>query len=293
MHLQENICEQLEHLDETGKFRQDLWERNGGGGGRTRIIENGNIIEKGGVNYSEVYGLTTNNMINSHEMAETNFYASGISVVLHPISPMIPIIHMNTRYFEMGSGEKWFGGGLDLTPHYIFPGDASFFHAYLRDICNAFDPEYYSTFKKEADDYFFLRHRDETRGIGGIFYDRLSDPDEQKMKQLFEFTKAVGSALIPIYGELVHRNQDKPYGKKEKEWQGIRRGRYVEFNLIWDRGTKFGLKTDGRTESILMSLPSSAIWIYDHQPGKNSEERKTLNRLKKNIDWIQQEKKYD
>ncbi len=284
--LQKNICAQLEMLDGKSKFRQDLWKRKGGGGGRTRIIENGNIIEKGGVNFSEVYGVTSENLVNSQGMPDREFYATGISIVLHPACPMIPIIHMNTRYFEMGSGERWFGGGMDLTPHYIFPEDAAFFHTYLRKVCDQFDPDYYPTLKKEADDYFFLKHRNETRGVGGIFYDRLSDPDELKMEQMFEFTKAVGSAFLPVYRELVDRNKDKPYGPKEKEWQGIRRGRYVEFNLVWDRGTKFGLETDGRIESILMSLPSSAIWVYDHHPAKNSAERKTLDLLKKNIDWI-------
>jgi coproporphyrinogen III oxidase len=284
--LQENICDQLEKLDGKGRFYEDLWQRKGGGGGRTRIIGNGNILEKGGVNFSEVFGETTENMVKSHGLPETDFYATGISIVLHPFHPMIPIIHMNTRYFEMGSGEKWFGGGIDLTPHYIFPEDAAFFHSQLKKICDQFDPEYYPAFKREADEYFFLKHRNETRGIGGIFFDHLSNPDAFKMEKLFEFTKAIGSAFIPVYTELVNRNKDKYYGKREKEWQGIRRGRYVEFNLVWDTGTKFGLETDGRTESILMSLPSTAIWIYDHQPAKNSKERETLNWLKRNIDWI-------
>lgn len=284
--LQEDICEQLEQMDEKGRFREDPWERKGGGGGRTRIIRDGNIIEKGGVNFSEVFGATTANMVKSQGLPDTDFYATGISIVLHPYNPMVPIIHMNTRYFEMESGEKWFGGGIDLTPHYVFPEDAIYFHRQLKKVCNRFDPSFYPAFKREADDYFFLRHRNETRGVGGIFFDRLSSEDDLDMEKFFAFTKAVGTAFMPVYRELVRRNKDKPYGKREKEWQGLRRGRYVEFNLVLDRGTKFGLETDGRTESILMSLPSSANWEYNHQPGKYTEERKTLDWLKKDIDWI-------
>jgi len=284
--LQENISENLERLDGKGRFRQDLWQRKGGGGGRTRILEAGTIIEKGGVNYSEVFGATTESMANNLGLSKTDFYATGISIVLHPVSPMVPIIHMNTRYFEMGTGKRWFGGGIDLTPHYIFPEDASFFHSYLKNICDQFNPDYYPEFKQGADEYFYLPHRNETRGIGGIFYDHLSDQDEKNMEKLCAFTKKVGSSFMPIYRELVNRNINKTYGETEKRWQGIRRGRYVEFNLVWDKGTKFGLETDGRTESILMSLPATAHWIYNHQPEKNSNEWETLNWLRKNIDWI-------
>jgi coproporphyrinogen III oxidase len=284
--LQENITDDLERLDGKGRFLQDLWERKGGGGGRTRVLEKGNIIEKGGVNFSEVFGETSLGLENQIGSTGSSFYASGISIVLHPVSPMVPIIHMNTRYFEVGTGENWFGGGIDLTPHYVFPEDASFFHVYLKNICDQFDPAYYPAFKKEADDYFFLAHRNETRGIGGIFYDKLSDPDENNMKKIFSFTKAVGSSFFPIYRELVNRNKHKPYGEREKRWQGIRRGRYVEFNLVWDKGTKFGLETNGRTESILMSLPAMATWIYNNKPEPNSRERETLNWLRKGIDWI-------
>jgi coproporphyrinogen III oxidase len=284
--LQDDICNELEQLDGKGRFQEDLWERPGGGGGRTRIIGNGNILEKGGVNYSEVSGKTTGILTEKQGLPETDFYATGISVVLHPFHPMIPIIHMNTRYFEMGTGEKWFGGGIDLTPHYVFPEDATFFHIELKKVCDRFDPAFYPAFKQEADKYFYLKHRNETRGVGGIFFDRLSGRQAGKMEKLYKFTKAVGSVFMPVYRELVYRNRNKTFGKKEKEWQEIRRGRYVEFNLLWDRGTQFGLGTNGRTESILMSLPSSAIWIYDHRPGKNSKEKETLDWLKKGIDWI-------
>ncbi|MBS0000676.1 MAG: oxygen-dependent coproporphyrinogen oxidase [Cyclobacteriaceae bacterium] len=284
--LQEELCENLEQLDGSGKFRRDPWPRKGGGGGITRVLEEGNIIEKGGVNFSEVFGKTNSSLVNDLNTSESDFYATGISVVLHPISPMIPIIHMNTRYFEMGSGESWFGGGIDLTPHYVLPEDAVYFHKALKNVCDKFDPDFYPAFKKEADDYFFIRHRNETRGIGGIFFDRLSDPDDKKMKELFEFTKAVGSFFFPVYRDLVSRNKTRPYGNRERQWQGLRRGRYVEFNLVWDKGTKFGLETEGRTESILMSLPNSACWIYDHQTDPHSNEHNTLKWLKKGVDWI-------
>jgi coproporphyrinogen III oxidase len=284
--LQEDISKNLEHLDGKGKFRQDMWQRKGGGGGRTRILEEGNLIEKGGVNFSEVFGNTTREMKEKLGLPGTDFYATGISIVLHPVNPMIPIIHMNTRYFETGYGKKWFGGGIDLTPHYINRKDASFFHGYLKNICDQYEPEYYSNFKKEADEYFYLHHRKESRGIGGIFYDYLTDPNEERMEKIFAFTRAVGSSFLPVYRELVNRNRNKPFGAAEKRWQEIRRGRYVEFNLVWDKGTKFGLETAGRTESILMSLPASAQWVYDYHPVKNSKEWETLRLLRKGIDWI-------
>jgi len=284
--LQEDIASNLEKLDGKGFFKEDLWDRKGGGGGCTRVMEEGRIIEKGGVNFSAVYGKTPEKMAWSQGIPESDFYATGISIVLHPYHPMIPIIHMNTRYFEMESGEKWFGGGIDLTPHYVSLSDAAFFHGYLKKLCDRFHSNYYPTFKKEADDYFYIRHRNETRGIGGIFFDRLSDPDENKMEKIFRFTRAVGSSFFPIYKELVNRNMNKVFNQRDKLWQEIRRGRYVEFNLVWDKGTKFGLETEGRTESILMSLPSSARWIYDHQPLLKSKEEETHNWLRKGIDWI-------
>jgi coproporphyrinogen III oxidase len=284
--LQEELCMNLEQLDGSGKFGKDLWQRKGGGGGLTRVMEHGDLIEKGGVNFSEVFGETGSGLSVSLNVPQSNFYATGISVVLHPVSPMIPIIHMNTRYFEMNSGEKWFGGGIDLTPHYVFPEDAVFFHKALKKVCDHFHPDFYAPFKKEADEYFFIRHRNETRGIGGIFFDRLTDPEPMKMKNLFEFTMAIGASFFPVYRELVVRNRHKPYGDREKKWQGLRRGRYVEFNLVWDKGTKFGLDTDGRAESILMSLPNTATWKYDHRPGSGTAEFHTQKWLKKDIDWI-------
>ncbi len=284
--IQERISDKLEKMDGRGTFREDQWKRKGGGGGFTRIMENGALIEKGGVNFSAVFGSLSKQMARSLELPQSDFYATGLSIVIHPRSPMVPIIHMNIRYFEMTSGEKWFGGGIDLTPHYIFPEDAKYFHQQLKKICDEFDPRYYPEFKKWADKYFFLSHRNETRGVGGIFYDRLTPTHLGELEKLFAFTRKLGTGFFPIYQYLVERNTGKPYGEKEILWQQLRRGRYVEFNLIHDKGTRFGLQSDGRTESILMSLPSTASWKYDYKPAENSEEQVTLSLLKKNIDWL-------
>ena len=249
--LQDRICSALEKADGKGRFLEDRWNREGGGGGKTRIIE-GKIIEKGGVNFSAVYGKLPEKIGNALNLpSESDFFATGVSIVLHPHNPHVPIIHMNVRYFEINSKNAetkwWFGGGIDLTPHYVVGEDASFFHKELKKICDQHDPSYYPKFKQWADDYFFLPHRNETRGIGGIFFDRLSGDDQTKH---FEFVKSVGNAFAPIYTHLMKRNSDKPFSEKEKDWQLHRRGRYVEFNLVWDKGTKFGLDTNGRTESI-------------------------------------------
>jgi coproporphyrinogen III oxidase len=221
----------------------------------------------------------------------SQFLASGVSIVLHPRSPMVPIIHMNVRYFETVNAEKpeettwWFGGGIDLTPHYIVKEDAQFFHKTLKSVCDQHHASYYPQFKKWADDYFFLKHRNETRGIGGIFYDRLSNQDGFTKADRFAFTQSVGNAFCPVYLPIIEKSKELPFGEQEKKWQYIRRGRYVEFNLVWDRGTKFGLDTNGRTESILMSMPPVANWFYQHQPEPNSREAITLDLLKKGIDW--------
>lgn len=281
--LQDNICKGLEQLDDIVKFREDLWEREGGGGGRTRIIENGNIFEKGGVNFSEVFGIAPEFL----SKAKERFFATGVSLVIHPNSPMVPIIHMNVRYFQLGTSE-WFGGGIDLTPIYVNEEDACYFHQTLKTICDRFHPSFYPDFKKWADEYFFISHRNETRGIGGIFFDFIGmTPENLKISfgQFFEFVMAVGNVFLPLYSHLVRKNKDKKFTEKEKQWQLIRRGRYVEFNLVYDRGTKFGLETNGRTESILMSLPPQACWRYNFIPEKNSEEEKTLSFLKKGIVW--------
>lgn len=284
--LQDQICAALEKTDEKGVFEEELWSRPGGGGGRTRVIQNANILEKGGVNFSEVHGILPEKIATALQVHGHDFFASGVSIVMHPHSPMVPIIHMNVRYFEVSSGGKWFGGGIDLTPIYIDRKQAAYFHSRVKAACDKHDPSYYARFKQWADDYFFIRHRDETRGIGGIFFDRLSAEKDHSLTDRFNFVKEVGHTFAPVYTHLMKENKDLHFGKKEKQFQRIRRGRYAEFNLVYDKGTRFGLDTDGRTESILMSLPPEAGWIYNYQPGKNSKEEQTLQLLKKDIDWI-------
>ncbi len=283
--LQDNICRTLEAADGSGRFREDQWQREGGGGGRSRIIEGAKIV-KGGVNYSAVHGRLPEKIAAALGVSEDGFFATGVSIVLHPQNPHVPIIHMNVRYFELDSGKWWFGGGIDLTPHYIVPGDARNFHLHLKKVCDQSHADYYPKFKKWADDYFFLKHRGETRGVGGIFFDRLGDAEILDKAALFAFVLRVGEAFCPIYTPLLERYSDVPFGEKERRWQALRRGRYVEFNLVWDKGTKFGLDTDGRTESILMSMPPQAEWVYDYQPGPGSREAETLSLLRKDIDWI-------
>ncbi len=284
--LQDDICRQLEDADGGGVFQEDLWQHHEGGGGRSRVIA-GKTIEKGGVNFSAVTGMLPEVIASNMGIPRTTFFATGVSIVLHPHSPMAPIIHMNVRYFEAGGNRWWFGGGIDLTPHYVVPEDAHYFHSQLKTVCDGFHPEFYATFKKQADDYFFIKHRDETRGIGGIFFDYQ---DELKTglphERLFEFAVAVGETFAPTYVELLRRAKDRPWGEREKSWQMLRRGRYVEFNLVWDRGTKFGLETGGRTESILMSMPPVAHWAYNCQPEPGSPEAATLQWLRKGMDFL-------
>jgi len=283
--LQDHICTQLENEDGKAVFKEDLWQREGGGGGRSRVITNGNVLAKGGVNFSAVHGKTPEKILKALNLPPSDFFATGVSIVLHPVNPWVPIIHMNLRYFEMSEGTSWFGGGIDVTPHYIIPDDAKFVHAELKALCDKHHADYYPRFRKWADDYFYLPHRDETRGIGGIFFDRLGN-DTQDKSTYFPFIQDTGMLFSPLYIELIRRNRDKTYGQREIEWQHVRRGRYVEFNLVYDKGTKFGLETNGRTESILMSLPPIAEWQYNFQPLPNSPEAETLNLLKKDIHWI-------
>ena len=290
--IQDEICAALEMVDGKAKFEEEKWEREGGGGGRTRIIQNGNIFEKGGVNFSAVHGQLPAIMKKALNVEQDDFFATGVSIVIHPNHPMVPIIHMNIRYFEMPSSfadgkepVRWFGGGIDLTPHYVFEDDARFFHQNLKDVCDKFYNNFYSRFKTWADDYFFIKHRNETRGIGGIFYDRLTAKDDLTWDAIFEFSKALGRSFIPTYTELVNRNRNKPYTEENQTWQYQRRSRYAEFNLVYDAGTKFGLETNGRIESILMSLPPTAKWVYNYQAQPGSEEEKTLSLLKKGINW--------
>ncbi len=283
--LQDDICRQLEAADGKGRFREDLWARPEGGGGRSRVIE-GQVIEKGGVMFSAVHGPLPEAVAKNMQLPPTDFFATGVSIVLHPHSPLVPIIHMNIRYFETGSGRWWFGGGIDLTPHYVVPEDARFFHQQLKGTCDGFHPAFYLQFKQQADEYFLIRHRQETRGIGGIFFDYLDEKSGLSQKKLFDFVVAVGKTFAPTYLPLVARHQDQPYGDREKRWQLLRRGRYVEFNLVWDRGTKFGLETNGRIESILMSMPPLASWAYDFHPEPHSPEAATLSLLRPGIDWL-------
>jgi coproporphyrinogen III oxidase len=288
--LQTQICQALEIADGKEKFIADKWERPGGGGGNSCVLQNGQVIEKGGVNFSAVFGEMPEVLAKRDAFGEGEFYATGVSIVIHPNNPLVPIIHMNVRYFEMKNAKNekraWFGGGIDLTPHYVLEEDARFFHQQLKAVCDKHHPTYYAEFKRWADDYFFIKHRQETRGIGGIFFDRLTENQDFSLEQRFEFVKSVGEIFAPIYTSLMNKNQDLPFGEKEKQWQLLRRGRYVEFNLVYDAGTKFGLETSGRIESILMSLPALAGWTYDFKPEANSAEAQTLNYLQKGIDWL-------
>jgi len=283
--LQDSICQQLESADGEGRFREDLWQREGGGGGRTRLLQ-GKRIEKGGVNFSAVHGTLPAKIAQALGVSAADFFATGVSIVLHPVNPHAPIIHMNVRYFELDSGLWWFGGGIDLTPHYIVPEDARQFHLQLKEVCDQHHPDYYARFKTWADDYFFLRHRNETRGVGGIFFDRLGAGEGFDKAQRFAFVRAVGEVFCDCYIPLLRQYSDQAFGEQEQHWQALRRGRYVEFNLVWDKGTKFGLDTEGRTESILMSMPPMAQWVYDYQPKPESREAQTLALLRKDVDWI-------
>jgi coproporphyrinogen III oxidase len=289
--IQDEICAGLELADGKARFEEENWTRDGGGGGRTRIIQKGNIIEKGGVNFSAVEGKLPESIRKAFGVTEDDFFATGVSIVIHPSHPWIPIIHMNIRYFEMTSESakniRWFGGGIDLTPHYVIDDDAKLFHSSLKQTCDKFSSEFYSKFKSWADDYFYIKHREETRGVGGIFYDRLNpESGGLSWEELFEFSKAVGRTFLPVYTEIIDRNRNKDFTTEHKQWQYQRRSRYVEFNLVYDAGTKFGLETNGRIESVLMSLPPQANWVYDFKAEANTEEARTLKLLKKGINWI-------
>lgn len=285
--IQDEICAGLELADGLGKFEQEIWEREGGGGGRTRILQHGAIIEKGGVNFSAVHGKLPEPIKKAFGVSEEDFFATGISIVIHPNHPWVPIIHMNIRYFELSEEVRWFGGGIDLTPHYIISEDAQFFHKGLKKVCDSFNKTFYQEFKTWADNYFYIKHREETRGIGGIFYDRLSPKTANiAWDDIFEFSKALGRSFLPIYTELIARNRGKAFTQEHKDWQYQRRSRYAEFNLVYDAGTKFGLETNGRIESILMSLPPQANWVYNFMPTEGSSEAETLSLLKKDINWV-------
>jgi coproporphyrinogen III oxidase len=284
--LQDLICRELEVLDGVAVFVEDAWTREEGGGGRTRILQDGNLIEKGGVNFSEVYGEVTPMMRGNTEITGDSFYATGVSIVLHPNNPHVPIIHMNVRYFEMDNGAYWFGGGIDLTPHYVVPAQAKAFHFGLKAVCDGFNESFYPHFKQWADDYFFIPHRNETRGIGGIFFDHQRETADNSKQDLLDFCIALGTAFPKLYGYQAGLGRNLDFTENESNWMNLRRGRYVEFNLVHDRGTKFGLVSGGRTESILMSLPKNAGWVYNFEAESGSKERATLDLLKKGVKWI-------
>lgn len=302
--LQDQICKGLEDIDGTAKFREDLWDRPEGGGGRTRVIENGAVFEKGGVNISAVHGKLPDTMQKMFGVGEADFFACGLSLVIHPKNPMVPTVHANWRYFEMYASTElstsstesetserkiinsWFGGGQDLTPYYLFEEDAKHFHQTCKTACDKHNPEFYPNYKKKCDEYFWNAHRNEARGIGGLFFDYLKETDTIKMEDWYNFVTEVGNSFLQAYVPIVERRKDLPYTEANRTWQEIRRGRYVEFNLVHDKGTLFGLKTNGRIESILMSLPPHVQWVYDHHPESGSEEEKLINVLANPVDWI-------
>jgi len=289
--LQDTITSKLEVIDGKAKFKEDLWERKEGGGGRSRIIENGGVFEKGGVNISEVHGKLPKSMQEYFGVKDADFFACGLSLVLHPHNPMVPTVHANWRYFEMydTNGEivdQWFGGGQDLTPYYLFEEDATHFHQTCKTACDKHNMDFYPKFKARCDDYFYNSHREEGRGIGGLFFDYCKVQETMTMQDWFNFVTEVGDSFLEAYAPVVEKRKKLPFTETQKTWQEIRRGRYVEFNLVHDKGTLFGLKTNGRIESILMSLPPKVQWVYDHHPEVGSEEEKLLEVLKNPIEWV-------
>ncbi|KAL8994537.1 MAG: hypothetical protein Q9169_005520 [Polycauliona sp. 2 TL-2023] len=297
---QSEIVAALQELDPANKFRADTWSRPAGGGGTSCVQQDGNVFEKAGVNTSIVYGtlprpaiekMRVNHKAIDPDVDSLEFFAAGLSLVLHPQNPNAPTVHLNYRYFEtMDNDGKcnawWFGGGTDLTPTYLYDEDAIHFHRSIKDACDKHDRGYYPRFKQWCDKYFYIPHRHESRGIGGIFFDDL-DGEEKDQEQLYSFVKDCLSSFLPGYLPIVSRRKDLPFGEREKQWQQLRRGRYVEFNLVHDRGTSFGLNTpSARVESILMSLPLTARWMYMHEPEKGSREERIVGVLKQPIEWV-------
>ena len=291
--LQNRISSALEEIDGAARFQIDNWERPGGGGGQSRVLENGAVFEKGGVNVSKVYGQLPEPMKANLKVVQGDFFACGISLVIHPNSPLVPTVHANFRYFELYDNNKkvvdqWFGGGIDLTPYYLFDEDVVHFHQQCKSVCDAHDPAFYQTFKDKCDRYFWNTHRDEARGVGGLFFDYCRASDERSIEQWFDFVTASGDAFLDCFTPIVNKRKDLPFGPEQRNWQELRRGRYVEFNLIHDKGTLFGLKTQGRIESILMSLPPAVQWKYNVSPAAGSEEERLVRVLQKPINWIKQ-----
>lgn len=288
--LQDRITSKLEEVDGAAKFREDLWERPEGGGGRTRVIENGNVFEKGGVNISAVHGSLPKAMQSYFNVGDVDFFACGLSLVLHPKNPFVPTVHANWRYFEMYDKagniiDSWFGGGQDLTPYYLFDEDAIHFHQTCKTACDKHNPDFYPRFKKQCDDYFWNAHRNEARGVGGLFFDYCKGTPDFNMQQWYDFVTEVGNSFLDAYVPIVEKRKEMHHTEENRTWQEIRRGRYVEFNLVHDKGTLFGLKTNGRIESILMSLPPHVQWVYDYQPEPGSEEERLLKVLREPREW--------
>ena len=286
--LQDRICAAVENLDGQARFTEDAWVREAGGGGRTRVLRDGAVFEQAGVNFSRVHGDTLPPAATAHrpELAGGSFIATGVSLVLHPNNPHVPTTHANVRYFEARKeGVEpvwWFGGGFDLTPFYPVDEDIIHWHRTAHDLCAPFGDDVYARYKAWCDEYFYLRHRQETRGVGGLFFDDLN---EGGFERCFGLTKAVGNGFLDAYAPIVERRRDTPHGEREREFQLYRRGRYVEFNLVWDRGTLFGLQSGGRTESILMSLPPRVRFEYGYEPEPGSAEARLAGYLKPR-DWI-------
>ncbi|WP_417557038.1 oxygen-dependent coproporphyrinogen oxidase [Mesoflavibacter zeaxanthinifaciens] len=289
--LQNTITAGLEAIDGKAKFEEDIWVRPEGGGGRTRVIQNGNVFEKGGVNISGVHGKLPDSMQKYFGVEDADFFACGLSLVIHPKSPMVPTVHANWRYFEMYDQDgnivdQWFGGGQDLTPYYLFEEDAIHFHQVCKTACDKHNPEFYPKYKARCDEYFHNTHRNEARGIGGLFFDYCKATEDMSMENWYDFVTEVGDSFLDAYLPIVEKRKELPYTKAQRDWQEIRRGRYVEFNLVHDKGTLFGLKTNGRIESILMSLPPHVQWVYDHNPEDGSDEAKLLDVLKNPKNWV-------
>ena len=289
--LQDRITSKLEAVDGVAQFQEDIWKRPEGGGGRTRVIENGYVFEKGGVNISAVHGQLPKTMQQHFGVADANFFACGLSLVLHPKNPMVPTVHANWRYFEMYDAvgnivDQWFGGGQDLTPYYLFDEDAKHFHQVCKTACDKHNAEFYPKYKSRCDEYFYNAHRNEARGIGGLFFDYCKANEVIQMQDWYNFVTEIGDSFLDAYVPIVERRKDLDYTEAQRNWQEIRRGRYVEFNLVHDKGTLFGLKTNGRIESILMSLPPHVQWVYDHHPEAGSEEEKIIKVLQNPIDWV-------
>jgi coproporphyrinogen III oxidase len=290
--LQDRISSKLEEVDGKGQFHEDAWERPGGGGGRTRVLEDGNVFEKAGVNISAINGSLPESLKEQFKVDEGDFFACGLSIVIHPKNPFAPTVHANWRYFEMYNTEgeivrQWFGGGQDLTPYYFFKDDVIHFHKNCKKVCDKYSSDFYNEFKQSCDEYFWNTHRNESRGVGGLFFDYLKETNEFSIQDRFDFVCEVGNNFLESYLPILNIRKHTLFSEENKLWQEIRRGRYVEFNLVHDRGTLFGLKTKGRIESILMSLPPKVQWRYDYSPEIGSKEAELLDILSKPINWLE------